>query len=45
MNYDGFAQLLSKQREALMSKFNCKDVKFYVTVEDGKTKLKAKPVK
>jgi hypothetical protein len=45
MNLDGFSQLLAKQREALISKFHCKDVQFYVTVEDGKTKLKAKPQK
>lgn len=45
LNFDGFAQLLSKQREQLISKYRCKDVQFYVAVEDGKTKLKAKPSK
>ena len=45
MNFDGFAQLLAKQREALINKYHCKDVQFYVAVEEGKTKLKAKPRK
>jgi hypothetical protein len=45
MNFDGFAQILAKQREALIGKYHCKDVQFYVTVEDGKTKLKARPLK
>lgn len=45
LNFDGFTQVVSKQREALINKFHCKDVKFYVTIEDGKTKLKAKPLK
>lgn len=45
LNFEGFSQLLAKQREALISKFHCKDVNFYVTVEDGKAKLKAKPKK
>jgi hypothetical protein len=45
LNFEGFTQVVSKQREALINKFHCKDVKFYVTVEDGKTKLKAKPLK
>ena len=45
LNYDNFAQLVSKQKEQLISKYRCKDVQFYVAVEDGKTKLKAKPMK
>lgn len=45
LNYDGFSDLLKKQREALMHKFQCKDVQFYVSVENGRTKLKARTVK
>jgi hypothetical protein len=45
MNYDGFSALLKKQRETLISKFQCKDVQFYVSVENGRTKLKARTVK
>ena len=37
--------LLEKQRSALREKFGCKDVKFRVVVEGGKTKLKATPVR
>jgi hypothetical protein len=37
--------LLEKQRSALREKFGCKDVKFRVVVEGGKTKLKASPVR
>lgn len=45
LNYDGFSDLLKKQKEALMHKFQCKDVQFYVSVENGRTKLKARTVK
>jgi hypothetical protein len=37
--------LLEKQRAALREKFGCKDVKFRVVVEGGKTKLKASPIR
>ena len=37
--------LLDKQRTALREKYGCKDVKFRVVVESGKTKLKATPVR
>jgi hypothetical protein len=37
--------LLDKQRAALREKYGCKDVKFRVVVESGKTKLKATPVR
>jgi hypothetical protein len=45
VNFDNFSSLLAKQRDALIQKFSCKDVRFYVTVENGRTKLKARPVK
>lgn len=37
--------LLDKQRASLREKYGCKDVKFRVVVESGKTKLKATPVR
>jgi hypothetical protein len=45
MNMEKFNQLLSTQRESLIKKYHCKDVEFYISTEDGKTKLKAKPTK
>lgn len=45
LNYEGFSDLLKKQKEALLHKFQCKDVQFYVSVENGRTKLKARTVK
>jgi len=38
-------QVIARQEAALKSRFDCKAVKFRVVVEDGKTKLKAQPVK
>ena len=38
-------KLIEKQRAALVEKYGCKDVKFRVVVEGGKTKLKASPVR
>jgi hypothetical protein len=38
-------QLLAKQESAIRSKYDCQAVKFRVVVENGKTKLKAQPVK
>lgn len=37
--------VLAKQRDAIREKYGCKDVKFRVVVEAGKTKLKATPVR
>lgn len=37
--------ILAKQREAIRAKTGCADVRFRVVIEDGKTKLKATPVK
>jgi len=42
---DKVSALLDKQRAALREKFGCKDVKFRVVVESGKTILKATPVR
>jgi hypothetical protein len=45
MTFDGFVKVVTKQREAILEKFHCKDVEFYVSVEQGHTKLKARPIK
>jgi hypothetical protein len=45
LNFESFCQLLSKQKSAIVQKYNCKDVDFYVKVEDGQAKLKARPIK
>lgn len=45
INLQKFSQQIAAQKESLISKYNCKDVEFYVTVENGRTKLKAKPIK
>ena len=45
VNFEGFCQALEKQREAIVQKFQCKDVQFYVKVEEGHAKLKARPVR
>ena len=45
VTFDKFADLISKQKQTILAKYNCKDVEFNVVVEQGKTKLKAKPVK
>lgn len=37
--------LIEKQEKAIRSRFDCDGVKFRVVVEDGKTKLKAQPMK
>ena len=37
--------LIGKQESAIKSRFDCSSVKFRVVVENGKTKLKAQPVK
>ena len=45
VTFDKFATQLSKQRQSILDRYQCKDVEFYVAVEQGKTKLKAKPLK
>jgi len=45
LSFEKFAERISKQKQAILSKYDCKDVEFIVVVEQGKTKLKAKPVK
>jgi len=45
VSFERFSEQLTKQKSAIVSRFDCKDVEFHVSVEEGKTKLKAKPIK
>lgn len=45
VSFEKFSDQLVKQKQAILDRYQCKDVEFYVAVEQGKTKLKAKPVK
>ena len=45
LTYDKFAEKLRKNRDDLVAKTACKQVKFTVYVKDGKAALKATPVK
>ena len=40
-----FSSTLKKNRDALVAKHGCKKVRFSVYVKDGKTSLKATPMK
>jgi len=44
MSYDSVRDALRKQVRTMKSRYNCDSVKFRVTVENGKAKLKAVPV-
>jgi hypothetical protein len=43
--YDRFAEKLVKNRDDLMAKTGCREVRFTVYAKDGKAALKATPVK
>lgn len=45
ITYDRFAQKIRKNRQALIDRYHCKDVRFKVYIKDGKAALKATPVK
>lgn len=45
LTYQKFSEKLIKNRDELMAKTGCKDVRFTVYVKDGKAALKATPVK
>jgi hypothetical protein len=45
LHYDRFAEKLVKNREDLMARTGCREVRFTVYVKDGKAALKATPVK
>jgi hypothetical protein len=45
VSLESFEKTLAKQREAILQKHQCKDVEFYVSVEQGRAKLKARPIR
>ncbi|MFT3692289.1 MAG: MXAN_5187 C-terminal domain-containing protein [Kofleriaceae bacterium] len=45
LTYQKFAEKLVKNRDDLMTKTGCREVRFTVYVKDGKAALKATPVK
>ena len=45
LSFEKFSEQLTKQRQTILERYKCADVEFYVAVEQGKTKLKARPVK
>lgn len=45
LTYSKFAEKLLKNRDDLMTKTGCRDVRFTVYIKDGKAALKATPVK
>ena len=45
LTYQKFSEKLVKNRDDLMAKTGCKEVRFTVYVKDGKAALKATPVK
>jgi hypothetical protein len=45
LTFDKFAQKLRKNREQLVTKYQCRTVRFQVYVKEGKAALKATPVK
>ena len=45
MGIDKFRSYLDRQAEVIRSKTGCTDIQFRIAVQDGKLKLKAKPVR
>ena len=45
LTFEKFRQTLRKNRDALVTRHNCKRVKFTVYVKDGRASLKATPIK
>ena len=45
LTYQKFSEKLVKNRDDLMAKTGCKEVRFTVYVKEGKAALKATPVK
>jgi len=43
LNYDNFSQTIEKQKKQIQEKLKGRDIEFYVAIEDGKAKLKARP--
>jgi hypothetical protein len=38
------AEAIEKQRPLIMERYNCRDVEFRVVIEEGKPKIKARPI-
>lgn len=45
LKYDSVREVLKKQVRTIKSRYRCKAVKFKITVEDGKAKVKAVPLR
>ncbi len=45
LTYERFRKKLTKNRKALMERYECRTVKFQVYIKDGKAALKATPIK
>ncbi|MEM7582396.1 MAG: MXAN_5187 C-terminal domain-containing protein [Acidobacteriota bacterium] len=45
MSYEKFNAYINRQAEAIRSKTGCREIQFRIAVQDGKTKLKAKPMR
>jgi hypothetical protein len=45
MSYDALKNSLNKQVRMIKSKYKCERVKFRVSIEGGKAKMKAIPIK
>ena len=45
LKYESFSDTIEKQKKQIIEKVKGRQVEFYVTVEEGKTKLKARPSK
>ena len=45
MSYESVREVLSRQVRTIKSRYRCNSVKFKVTVEDGKAKVTAVPMR
>lgn len=45
LSFEKFVKQLSQQKEAIIKKYHCKDVQFYVSTDGSRTRLKAKIIK
>ena len=45
MDLDRFHSYIDRQAEAIRAKTGCREIQFRIAVQDGKMKLKAKPIR
>jgi len=45
IKYEIFCETIEKQKKQICEKVRTKEIEFYITIEDGKAKLKARPKK